>query len=568
MHLHRSKHAVVPLVTIAILLGAAALFGRPTPIARAVTPTSIVVTTALDPSLASTACPAAANQCSLRQAVATAVASGGTSIITFSVPGPIVLTQGQMLVNRSANITINGRADGRTIIDANHNSRIFQVEQPGTSLTLNGVTLLNGNEVVSAASSGNDDGYGGAIDVNSGAVLSVADSTISGNQAANDGGAINDNTTSAVTVVRSLINGNSASRAGGIDANTSATLSVINSTLAGNSTSASPTDPTALGGGAAINALTASTVTLVNDTISGNNSTGLTPLQQTGGILAAANSSLTVTNTIVSGNSAPNCTGIITDGGNNLEDTASCGFGTANVHGNPLLAALGQNGGPTMTMALKPTSPAIGAGSNAACTGSAGSMDQRSVPRPQAAKCDIGAFEVVATTTTLSADQTSPLPGDTVNLSATVTPKVAIPGQPAGSVTFLDGTTVLGTATLSGASPDVASFSVSSISAGTHSYTAKFVQTPLFLESTSAPVSIAATAPAASPTPTAAPAGTAPAPAATPRPTVRRLPNTSASAPEGRWLLAVCLALVGLATGAWAVRPGFFRSTRVTGLEE
>ena len=58
---------------------------------------------------------------------------------------------------------------------------------------------------------------------------------------------------------------------------------------------------------------------------------------------------------------------------------------------NPILGALADNGGPTNTHALGPTSPAIGAASQAPdrCTGT----DQRGVARPQGGACDIGAYE-------------------------------------------------------------------------------------------------------------------------------------------------------------------------------
>ena len=77
---------------------------------------------------------------------------------------------------------------------------------------------------------------------------------------------------------------------------------------------------------------------------------------------------LTVKNSIVAGNTngagtAQNCSGGITDSGYNLESAATCGFTapTSQSNTNPLLdaAGLADNGGPSKTIALQPTSPAI-----------------------------------------------------------------------------------------------------------------------------------------------------------------------------------------------------------------
>jgi len=55
----------------------------------------------------------------------------------------------------------------------------------------------------------------------------------------------------------------------------------------------------------------------------------------------------------------------------------------------PKLGPLADNGGPTLTMALLPGSPAIDAGD----TSLAPATDQRGFPRPAGLAADIGAFE-------------------------------------------------------------------------------------------------------------------------------------------------------------------------------
>jgi hypothetical protein len=62
---------------------------------------------------------------------------------------------------------------------------------------------------------------------------------------------------------------------------------------------------------------------------------------------------------------------------------------TDRIKADPRLGPLADNGGPTMTMALLPGSPALDAGSLVAGI----TTDQRGIPRPQGAAPDIGAFE-------------------------------------------------------------------------------------------------------------------------------------------------------------------------------
>jgi hypothetical protein len=97
-------------------------------------------------------------------------------------------------------------------------------------------------------------------------------------------------------------------------------------------------------------------------------------------------------NTLLSGN-APggNCSGTITDAGHNLSSDLSCAFTNVGSLNNTdaKLGPLADNGGPTLTMALLPGSPAIDAGN----TSLAPATDQRGVRRPFSLAADIGAFE-------------------------------------------------------------------------------------------------------------------------------------------------------------------------------
>ena len=87
-------------------------------------------------------------------------------------------------------------------------------------------------------------------------------------------------------------------------------------------------------------------------------------------------------------------TGRITDGGYNISSDGSLNLtGTSLKNTDPKLGSLADNGGPTPTMALQPTSPAI----NKIPKASSPATDQRGIPRPQpqGGLSDIGAYELV-----------------------------------------------------------------------------------------------------------------------------------------------------------------------------
>ena len=92
--------------------------------------------------------------------------------------------------------------------------------------------------------------------------------------------------------------------------------------------------------------------------------------------------------------SGTGCSGTLNSGGFNLLATVDgCtieGDTTGNLIGvDPQLEAPADNGGPTLTSALRAGSPAIDPGSPSSCE----AADQRGVARPQGATCDMGAYE-------------------------------------------------------------------------------------------------------------------------------------------------------------------------------
>ena len=140
-----------------------------------------------------------------------------------------------------------------------------------------------------------------------------------------------------------------------------------------------------------------STLTVTNSTFSGDSAGA-------GGSIYNNASIVTITNSVLAGSSGGNCAAVdetITNGGYNISDDATCGFGTSTgANGktigdsvNPLLAPAGlqNNGGPTQTIALQAGSPAIAAVPLAQCTVT---TDQRGDPRPGVGynACDVGAM--------------------------------------------------------------------------------------------------------------------------------------------------------------------------------
>ncbi len=152
-----------------------------------------------------------------------------------------------------------------------------------------------------------------------------------------------------------------------------------------------------------------------------------------GGGIYATLSSPTLQNTLLDDNRpGGDCRGTITDGGHNLIYSSPslepfpqdpC-IVTNFIKADPMLAPLADNGGPTQTMRLQPGSPAIDQVpiSGAGCP----ATDQRGVPRPGAAACDIGSYEAVPPqATTGPASEIKPV---AATLSATVKANAADAG--------------------------------------------------------------------------------------------------------------------------------------------
>ena len=287
-------------------------------------------------------------ECSLREAIINAnqndqsgssdcPAGGGGDRIVFDLgdpPATITLASRLPAITDVAGLTVDGVASDITI-SGNNAVRVFKVGE-GAKLALNGLTVADGDGAA---------GLGGGI-LNRG-TLTVSNSTLSGNSASSGGGIANSR---SAAVSSSTLSGNSAGQSGGgiYNYDQGALLEVSNSTLSGNSAG------------------------------------------QSGGGIEHSEGSARLRNTIVanspSGGDCHRSVAPVIDGGYNLDSDDTCNLATANRSRpdvNPLLDPLADNGGPTLTHALREGSPAVDKGNSFGAT-----ADQRGLPRPT----DIGAI--------------------------------------------------------------------------------------------------------------------------------------------------------------------------------
>jgi hypothetical protein len=291
----------------------------------------------------------------------------------------------------------------------------IQLEGSSETLILR-TSNVTGNKVFDPAGSLVD---GGGIDDSGGSdTVRIVQSTIDGNSAvgsgmgAAQGGGIADEGSDSYRIRRSTISNNTVSTengdagAGGFTDEGGSNVTIRNSTFSGNRTSSTMHELTGAGG---IQSDADGTFQLSNVTIAGNTGLG-------GGLTNASSSSITIRNTLIAKNrnetlSPQDCAtlgaGTITSAGYNLiQKTTGCtitGTTTGNKTGvNPNIGPLQDNGGPTLTRALLPGSPAIDAGNPSGCKDENGtplSTDQRGRDRTidgdgnGSAICDIGAFE-------------------------------------------------------------------------------------------------------------------------------------------------------------------------------
>jgi hypothetical protein len=327
------------------------------------------------PAAAATVTVACGDVAGLKAAI-TAAAPGDTISLAAGCSYPLVAADnasgsganGLPVINKALTIEGNNATISRA---AAAQFRFFEM-LASANLTLSKVTLSNGS--LNGASGVT---IGGAI-FNRQGTLTIKSSTLSGNKAP-VGGAIYNSGPVSITGT-TFVGNSSGNEVGGAIYNSFDTINVTNSSFFNNS---------AFSGSAIV---TATTVNVVNSTFSGNDAASG---PQGGALYNIPSGTLNLQNSIVANNTGGNCTTAtfggapVTDGGRDITwpDTTCPGL---NV--DPNLGPLTKNGGPTLTFALQPGSPAVDAipPVGAGCP----PTDQRGISRPQGPGCDIGAFEL------------------------------------------------------------------------------------------------------------------------------------------------------------------------------
>jgi LPXTG-site transpeptidase (sortase) family protein len=341
----------------------------------------------------------------------------------FASIGGGLLTEGEVTINGSTIAYNTASTFGGGIY---HSYQYFEKLTINNSLLSNNTATQNGGAIntngileINASTFSNNTAFdGGAIyKIGSGA-FDLTGSTFTFNSTVDDGSAIFFWMASDASISDTEFTQNSAGDAGAVHSDASSpTLNRVtfDSNTAG------------FGGGGMANYL-GSTSTVTNSTFTANSAL------YGGGMYNYYASSPVLTNLTFSGNAAANSGGgmfnywvgsspllnnvIIansTSGGdcvqgsdalnpasaNNLiEDSVNtCGLingANGNITGqDPNLGPLADNGGATRTHALVSPSPAVDAGAGCPAT------DQRGIPRPQGAACDIGAYELDASPPTV-----------------------------------------------------------------------------------------------------------------------------------------------------------------------
>jgi hypothetical protein len=360
---------------------------RPTPSTKIALPgrwqartaAAICMLTMTSPAIARAAtisvCASGCNQTSVAAAVA--AASSGDTITIAAGTYPVSVE-----IGKNMTLTLQGAGAGKTILDAGRQDFVLYVDA-GATVNLQGATVQNAEgpgfgvfgylTVSDSLITGNAEGI-----INGGGVAKVVRSTISDNLGVFGGlGAGVWNTSGETDLIDSTVTANDG-YVGGIVVQ-GGLVSLVNSTMSGNT-----------GAIANLAVYPGAIMSLVNSTVVDDATSNPSMDLLSGSEVSMGNSILSAPAGV------PNCSGIVSISvGHNLASDNSCGLTDptdVNNNANINLGPLQLNApGTTATQAPLPGSAAIDAGN---CSFGTVVDDQRGVPRPQGAACDIGAYEL------------------------------------------------------------------------------------------------------------------------------------------------------------------------------
>jgi CSLREA domain-containing protein len=372
----------------------------------------------------------------------------GGGVVLNGVVGAWAISNSLVADNGGIGVAVVWRDDESGLADIT-NTTIRGNSNTGPGVDVDGgglVTIGDGHLAVTLTQStisGNSAEYGGGVHAGYNTQTNLVNSTVSGNSAAKGGGGILAQGSVELVSTTLANNVSTAGAGGGLDvAPNSGTVRLVNSTVSGNSaanggggivaqgslelvgtTVANNVSTGGAGGGLGV--LAGGTTRLTNSTVSGNSAAnggggivaeGSLELVNTtlgnnvsiggagGGLDVLAGGTTRLTNSLIALNRAPsgpdlaNAGGAleasyslvgIGDGSGLADGVTGNRIGSAGAPLDPQLGPLANNGGLTLTQALKAGSPALDAASTPLCpTG-----DQRGVVRPQGPACDMGSYE-------------------------------------------------------------------------------------------------------------------------------------------------------------------------------
>lgn len=330
----------------------------------------------------------------------------------FNIENDIVYTTARATIDNTSPATLEINGGGHKLDASDLPFSVLRIEN--TTATINDIILTGGRgelfsnltyggglytfgatvTLIDSLIENNVADFGGGVRNAGGGTLTIIDSTIRGNDSAFDGGGIRNAGGATLNLISSTVHGNRAFRFGaGIDNEGGASV-ITNSTISANEA----VDE----GGGIRNA--GGSVSVVYSTVNGNEAGSGDGIWTENGATTTIEASIVVGGTSVGediqseGGADP-----YLSAGYNILGTVSPAVTAFNQTGDlvnqvPNLSPLADNGGPTVTHALLPGSPALD--HITAATANQPAVDQTGETRPQGSGSDAGSFEAISCVST------------------------------------------------------------------------------------------------------------------------------------------------------------------------